>query len=135
MFKKRSGFSMIELVFVIVVLGILAAVAVPRLAATRDDAHISAGASTVAAVRSGIVALRQQRILAGVNTWPVVNADFGNVLSYAVTLGTSDGDWQNTGATTWNYFVAGTPTAFTYTIANGQFTCTPGAGYCNELTQ
>lgn len=36
---KRTAFTMIELVFVIVILGILAAIAVPRLAATRDDAE------------------------------------------------------------------------------------------------
>jgi len=42
---------MIELIFVIVIIGILAAVAIPKLAATRDDAKISA---EIASVRQGI---------------------------------------------------------------------------------
>ena len=37
---QRTAFTMIELVFVIVILGILASVAIPKLAATRDDAKI-----------------------------------------------------------------------------------------------
>ena len=44
---KRSGFTMIELIFVIVILGILAAVAVPKLSATRDDAKYSAAIANV----------------------------------------------------------------------------------------
>lgn len=37
----KKGFTMIELVFVIVILGIIASISVPRLAATRADAEIA----------------------------------------------------------------------------------------------
>lgn len=36
----KKGFTMIELIFVIVILGILAAISIPRLTATRDDAKV-----------------------------------------------------------------------------------------------
>jgi general secretion pathway protein G len=39
----RKAFTMIELVFVIVILGILASFAIPKLAATRDDAEVLTG--------------------------------------------------------------------------------------------
>ena len=50
----KKAFTMIELVFVIVILGILAAVAVPKLAATRDDAKVSKIAQNIATAAAEI---------------------------------------------------------------------------------
>ena len=43
----KKAFTMIELVFVIVILGVLAAVAIPKLSATRTDAQASSTASSI----------------------------------------------------------------------------------------
>ncbi|WP_181881812.1 type II secretion system protein [Helicobacter sp. MIT 14-3879] len=53
---KRNAFSMIELVFVIVILGVLAAVAVPRFVATRTDAQVATARSDLASVQKAVVA-------------------------------------------------------------------------------
>ena len=52
----KKGFTMIELIFVIVILGILASVAIPRLAATREDAEISTAVANLRTLLSDITA-------------------------------------------------------------------------------
>ncbi|SFV63385.1 Type II secretion envelope pseudopilin protein (PulG,guides folded protein to PulD in outer membrane) [hydrothermal vent metagenome] len=63
-----KAFTMVELVFAIVIIGILASVAVPKLAATRDDAEITSARTAISALRTAIATERQKRILRGVFT-------------------------------------------------------------------
>ncbi|NPA28171.1 MAG: ABC transporter permease [Epsilonproteobacteria bacterium] len=74
---------MIEVVFVIVVVGILAAIAIPKFSATRDDAVITKAKSTIASIRSALSSEVQKRILRG-NYTPISNlggeAGFGKDL-------------------------------------------------------
>ena len=50
----KKAFTMVELIFVIVIIGILAAVAVPRLAATRDDALIAKNSQYIMGIMTEI---------------------------------------------------------------------------------
>lgn len=52
----RYAFTMIELIFVIVILGILASVAIPRLNATRNDAKVSTMAMEIVNAANEIAA-------------------------------------------------------------------------------
>jgi len=59
----KKAFTMIELIFVIVVIGILAGIAIPKLTGTVDKAYETKGKNTLAAVRSTLATERQKRIL------------------------------------------------------------------------
>ena len=50
----KKAFTMIELIFVIVIIGILASIAIPKLAATRDDAINASIAKEIALASSEI---------------------------------------------------------------------------------
>ena len=61
----KKGFTMIELIFVIVILGILASVAIPRIAGTREDAEVSAGIANI------------RTLLSDAASYYVVKGEFG----------------------------------------------------------
>ncbi len=148
LYYKRKAFTMIELVFVIVVLGILAAIAIPKLAATRDDAQIAKGRSDVAAIRAAIVSERQGRLMKGQssyitklhNTTTVLFDNNGTatstLLQYGIaTQANTNGHWQPyVGSLEYKYHVLGADTTFTYAPLTGRFTCTAGTGSCDALT-
>jgi len=135
--KSKNAFTMIELVFVIVVLGILAAVAIPKFAATRTDAEISKARSDIASIRSAIVTERQSRLIKGDSTWITklstgaagdnlfTGSDVNNTL---LTYGIAADEWQRTNDTTYTYTSVGTVLTFTYDNLTGIFTCSTTAG-------
>ena len=137
--RNRKAFTMIELVFVIAVIGILAAIAVPKFAMTRNDSLNTKGKTILAAVRNSISAERQRRILRGDFT-PITNlsadggvfstfsadgqGNNGVVLEYPPTpcSGAETGCWIGSG-TTYTFRMAGSGTCV-YTLSNNKLTGT-----------
>ena len=151
---------MLELTFVIVIIGILSAIAIPRFAATRDDATVTKARTTVSSVRNAVAAERQKRILRGDFTRPIVDLaltngynqpifDFydgnntaGNeVLSYPLRscmAAGAEGCWVSNADTTYSYVMPGGSQTVPFILNNNIFTCsTTGAtgAECRLLTE
>ena len=63
--RRQNGFTLIELVVVIVILGILAATAAPKFMDLQKDARISAANGLAGAVKSAVSMTYSKAILAG----------------------------------------------------------------------
>lgn len=141
---SKNAFTMIELVFVIVILGILASVAIPKLTATRTDAQISKGIADISAIRSAIMTERQSRLITGSPSF-IANGTgsgqmdsgglFGGVLTYPVAnVASTNGKWSATaGSGTYVFRIEDGNNQFDYNASTGTFNCTSGT-YCSDLT-
>ncbi len=72
---KRHAFTMIEIIFIVVILGILAAIVIPKMAASREDAKIATLKHDIATLTQAIPAM-------GIN----MNTDSSEILFEAANL-------------------------------------------------
>jgi len=153
--KIRFAFTMIELVFVIVVLGILAAVAIPRFSGYIEDANTARAKSLVSALRTAIMNERQKNIMKGVSSYPQLLDDAGtgddeelfdgngtiHILQYPIYSGSNAGEWKkttnNSGTTIkYNYKIrTGETVTFTYTKETGTFDCNHSLENCRSIAE
>jgi MSHA pilin protein MshA len=139
---KQTGFTLVELVVVIAILGILAAVAIPRYASYITDARKAALDGMAGALRSSVVVVQSRYIANGTSTSPVTMQD-GTTVTVATTaaaggipLSTAGGidNAVKTDATfvytagaatgTWDLATAVANCNITYTAATGAVTKT-----------
>ena len=130
MVRNEKGFTLIELVIVIVVLGILAAFAVSRYTNMAQSARIAAVNGMAGGLRGAVALVQGQYLALGAGTTPVTMLDGTTV---AVSIGAAGGiptgtaagignAMRDTSGFTINYAV---PTAVTFWPTNGgSATCT-----------
>ena len=98
MFRNQKGFTLIELIMVIVLLGLLAVVAIPQYTGLQNQANVAAEQGVVGGVRSGIYTKYAANLANGVTpAYPallggtaatacsVAAPCFANVLSQPIT--------------------------------------------------
>lgn len=68
----RAAFTMLEVMVVVTIIAILAAVVVPRFGGLSDDARSSAALTSLGGVRTSLSAYRTRRVIAGEDPYPAL---------------------------------------------------------------
>lgn len=118
---KQQGFTLVELVVVLVVLGILAAVAIPRYVSYTSEARTAALNGLTGAIRSSVALVQSKYVATGQTTSPVTLADGSTVV---VTTGANGGIPTVAAA---GIEAAVNQTGFTFTPATGRWDFASGA--------
>jgi len=136
----KRAFTLIELLFVILAIGILAAIAMPKFTGALEQAKIAEVKSTVAAVRSGLQVYKNKHIMLGQNPYPGdlsgSSGLFEKVLPHPVTQDTQKG-WEKVSTTRYKYHLDSGVIVFDYNPSTGSFDCnqslTTIAGVCSSF--
>ena len=105
--NNSQGFTLIELMIVIAIIGILAAIAIPNFISYRDKAYCSAAETDVDSIMGAI-------------------ADyFSNPANQTVTSGSISGDVSISGTNSWNVepWPTADPDGYKVTVTDGSSRC------------
>ena len=108
---RHKGFTLIELVMVIVIIGILAVLAIPKFIDLANQATCAAEQGTVGAVRAGLYTYYAQN-----RAFPTLGACTASSC-FTEILSNPSRDWGGGGAS----FTGPTGCTYTYAIADGSF--------------
>lgn len=98
--KKKNGFSLVELIMVMVIMGILAAVAIPKMSNVLDKAELNSEQAVVTQIWSGCESYASDKVLEdGNESWPYHPLTvFGRTRNMLITLDLGipdqDNEWQ-----------------------------------------
>ena len=129
--NMRAGFTMIELIFVIVIIGILAAIAMNKLSATRDDAKIS---QIIANTKTFINDAKSFYTAQGYNKWIDANTtvtDVTDVPLYQSNCTTQETNTSIVGSATTNksfYLCANGNAIVKFDVNSTNLTASSGTG-------
>ena len=108
--KNRNGFTLIELIMVMIILGVLAAVAIPRYLDTIENAEVASEDAVISNIRGALENHAIHKLLdSGRRIWPDNPFD---ALSEQPQTYTEDGTWADTDQE-WT-FVDGDPAYITH---------------------
>ena len=136
---KRRAYTLLELIFIVVILGILSTVAIPRLFFSRSDATISNAKTQLAAIRSGISLKYNDKILQAKPEFPQKLDDgdpnklFKNVINIPIKDSGSKNGWHRINDDKYTFRLDGKVANFKYDKNTGDFGCSDENEICKSL--